>query len=615
MSLTKNSPTTTHLFPQLRDLLLSGKFISAEAYDRSAQQAAAHDLSIEEYLFKSGLIPHQILQQAIAISQNLALEFVDGKAVNNPYYVKQKLCEINGYNLIQNYESLNKIYSSNIENPYIKFATARDFRDLFIRQNEPILSHQSAHLLADKTPKLAAEFGMHIGQKIIVIGLLFAIILATIISPQLSYYYISTILSCVFLFASSVKIYSLFLPKFANIRGKSNHYDDEVDLDLEVDKLPIYSILVPLFREEKIIKQLTTNLLKLNYPHSKLDIKLLFEQEDKATIAAAKRLNLPECFEFIIVPPDELQTKPRAMNFALPFVRGKYVTIYDAEDRPELDQLLKAVAKFKRSGDKLACLQASLEIENWNENWMARHFFIEYATLFNRFLPALEWLGIPLPLGGTSNHFKVDILREIGAWDAHNVTEDADLGIRLALCGYHSCVLNSITLEEANHRLIPWFKQRIRWLKGWLQTLIVHSRNPLDLYRAIGPLRFVGFLALMMGMLFSSLMHPLIFVMPLAIYYTFDWVSVLNSTLHMSLFLLSLSTLFIGYGAVLCSNYQAIAEFKRWRLLLTLLTAPIYWLLISLAAWFAIYEYIRKPFYWAKTEHGVSQYLNSQAAE
>ncbi|PCI85886.1 MAG: glycosyltransferase [Hyphomicrobiales bacterium] len=614
MQTIENNPATAHLFPELRDLLLSGKLISAAVYDRCEQQAMMHGLSIEEYLYKSGLVPHKILQQAIAISQNLSLEFVDGKAINNPYYVKQTLCETNGYNLIENYKPLNEIYSSNLESPHTKFATARDFRDLFIRQNKDLLIHQSVHFLADKTPNLAAKFGMHIGQKIVVIGLLFAVIMATIIWPEFSYYYISIILSCVFLFASSVKVYSLFLPKTANIRAKPSQ-EDGTHLDVVVDKLPIYSILVPLFKEEKLIKQLTSNLLKLNYPHSKLDIKLLFEQEDKATIAAAKRLNLPECFEFIIVPPHELQTKPRAMNFALPFVCGEYVTIYDAEDKPASDQLLKAVDRFKHGDDKLACLQASLEIENWNENWMARHFFIEYATLFNHFLPALEWLGIPLPLGGTSNHFKVDILRKIGAWDAHNVTEDADLGIRLTLCGYHSCVLNSITLEEANHRLIPWFKQRTRWLKGWLQTIIVHSRHPLNLYRAIGPLRFAGFLSLMMGMLFSSLLHPLIFVMPFVIYYTFDLVSVMNSTLHMSLFLLSFSTLIIGYGAVLCSNYQALAEFRRWRLLLTLLTAPIYWLLVSLAAWLAIREYIKNPFYWAKTEHGVSQYLNDQAAE
>ncbi|MBL1242425.1 MAG: glycosyltransferase [OCS116 cluster bacterium] len=600
MSSIENNSSANHLFPELKDLLLSCKLIDAKTYEYCEQQASLNDQNIEDYLYKSGLIPHQVLQQAIAISQDLPLEFINTEASDPRYRVNQKLCKDNGYNLIDDYKSLNPIYSS--DNSI--FTTARDFRGLFIAQNINEMRHQAAHLLADKTPKLAAKFGMHGGQRLIILCLLLAIIATTITAPQLSYYYISIGLSCLFLFASSVKIYSLFP---ANKAEKST--------DIVLDNLPIYSILVPLFKEQKLIKQLTDSLLNLNYPQSKLDIKLLFEQEDKETIAAAKRLNLPECFEFITITPDNLQTKPRALNFALPFVRGEYVTIYDAEDKPEPNQLRKAVDRFRRGDQNLACLQASLEIENWGENWMARHFFIEYATLFNRFLPALEKLRIPLPLGGTSNHFKVEILRKVGGWDAHNVTEDADLGIRLALYGYRSSVLDSITLEEANHRLVPWFKQRTRWLKGWIQTIIVHSRHPTQLYKAIGPLRFAGFLALMCGMLFSSLLHPLIFAMPFVVYYTFDWVTILSSPLHMSMFLLSFSTLIIGYGAVLCSNVQAIGEFKRWRLLLTLLSAPLYWLLISIAAWMAIREYLRNPFYWAKTEHGVSAYLNGQAAE
>ncbi len=351
---------------------------------------------------------------------------------------------------------------------------------------------------------------------------------------------------------------------------------------------------------------------RYNYPQSKLDIKLLFEEDDLETVEAAKKLNLPECFEFINVSDSQPRTKPKAMNFALPFVRGEFTTIYDAEDRPEPLQLRMAVAKFKQSDEKLVCLQANLEFENWNENWLARHFFIEYATQFKRLLPSLEKLKIPLPLGGTSNHFKSRILRDVFAWDAYNVTEDADLGIRLSLLGYRSETLQSTTYEEANHRIIPWISQRTRWLKGWLQTIIVHSRHPKQLYQALGPMRYFGFVILMSNMVISSLTHPMILLLPFLIYFYLDLSIISSSILHMTLFSISFSTLIIGYSVALIANFQAISGFKRWRLLFTLFSAPVYWVLISLAAWNAIIDYIRRPFYWSKTEHGISKQMHDK---
>lgn len=609
----------------LKDVLLNRKLLDVNQYQNIQRNAKTQGQSIEQYLVSSGLVPHFELQQAIAASKGAELEFIDHDNLKPSLAISQKLSTDNGYNLIDDYNGLSTFQTiaeggelsqdwgfcenDNEQNQHTKFVTARDFRQLFIQQNKSELCAQAADLLANKTPDLAAKYGMYLRQKLTLGFVLFTIVAAFINYGFEANYYISIGLSCIFLFASTIKIYSLFLPK--TYTPTSNMTAPNLD----PAELPIYTILVPMFKEANVIEQLTNNLLNLNYPRSKLDIKLLFEEEDIETIAAAKQLNLPECFEFFVVSECEPKTKPKAMNFVLPFVRGKFLTIYDAEDKPDPNQLLKAVEKFNGSDDKLACLQASLEYENWNENWLARHFFIEYATQFNRYLPALAKLEIPLPLGGTSNHFKTKILREIGGWDAYNVTEDADLGIRLALLGYRAGTLNSITMEEANHRLLPWISQRRRWLKGWVQTIIVHNRHPKKLYDQIGTFRYIGFLALLSGMIFSSLLHPVILLMPFFLYFNFDLNIIMGSGLHMMFFIFSFLTLIIGYGAALLANYQAISEVKRWSLLTTLITAPVYWLLISISAWWALYDYFKDPFFWAKTEHGQSKFINGKSVK
>ncbi len=603
--------------PSLRHVLLSRNLLDAEALDSAYSQANRLEQNVEDYLYKSGLISHLELQKAIATSKGQKLATFDGQNSTDNFTIKQNLCPHNGYNLLDNYHSLNPIYSANsysyrsgfsentnsIATP-TELITARDFRQMFIQQNKQSLNNQAANLLAEKAPKLTAKFGLSFRQKLILLAVLLTFIIFLFANPIASIYYFSFGASILFLFISIIKVCSLFL------KQKNN---DTVENIEDVD-LPVYSILVPLYKEEAVIERLTQNLLNLNYPRSKLDIKLLFEEDDEKTLEIAKSLNLPECFEFISIAVSLPKTKPKAMNFALPFVKGEFVTIYDAEDKPEPNQLRKAVAKFRREDESLVCLQASLEFENWQENWLSKHFFIEYATQFNRFLPTLEKMRIPLPLGGTSNHFKTKILRELFGWDAYNVTEDADLGIRLALKGYRSATLNSVTLEEANHRLIPWLKQRTRWLKGWLQTIIVHSRHPSDIYSSIGLWRYLGFVILMSNMMFSSLMHPLIIALPFIVYFYIDFSIVFGSTWHLAIFLISLASLIIGYGSALIANFQAIKSFKRWGLLITLISAPLYWLLISIAAWNAIADYIRRPFYWSKTEHGVSKTLNKSKA-
>lgn len=295
------------------------------------------------------------------------------------------------------------------------------------------------------------------------------------------------------------------------------------------------------------------------------------------------------------------QTKPRALNYALQFCQGSLVTIYDAEDVPESNQLLNVARAFSRADDSLACLQARLIPYNPDENWLTRQFTVEYATLFGLILPALAAHRLPLTLGGTSNHFRTHILRKIGGWDCHNVTEDADLGLRLARLGFRTGVVQSLTYEEANTRLGNWLGQRARWLKGFMQTWLVHMRNPLRTARELGPTGFWTLQALTAGVFFSALFHP--FLMALSAWF------LLSNPFHVSVTtMLNLEVFVLGYGVAMLAGAKALRQrgLRGWWF--TIVTMPIYWLLMSIAAWMALWQFIFAPFKWNKTEHGLSKF-------
>jgi glycosyltransferase XagB len=250
--------------------------------------------------------------------------------------------------------------------------------------------------------------------------------------------------------------------------------------------LPIYSVLVPMFRETKVLPGMVQSLKALDYPKAKLEIFLVLEEVDIEMQAAVLDMRLPSCFRTILVPDQAPRTKPKALNYALQFAKGDYVVVYDAEDRPEPDQLLRALTTFRLHPPTLGCVQAQLNIYNPRASWIARQFTIEYSALFDAVLPALARLGMPVPLGGTSNHFPRETLVACGGWDPCNVTEDADLGFRLARRGLRTAILASTTWEEAPVNLGQWVKQRTRWLKGWLQTYLVHTRQPFRLTAELG---------------------------------------------------------------------------------------------------------------------------------
>jgi cellulose synthase/poly-beta-1,6-N-acetylglucosamine synthase-like glycosyltransferase len=381
--------------------------------------------------------------------------------------------------------------------------------------------------------------------------------------------------------------------------------DEEVQSIADRD-LPTYSILVPAFRESAVIGRLLRSLQALDYPADKLDVILLLEENDPETLTAAKAAAPGANVRLMVVPAGEPQTKPKACNVGLLFAQGEYLVIYDAEDQPERDQLKKAVLAFRRGPKELVCLQAALNYYNWNENFLTRMFTLEYSFWFDYLLPGLDKLRLPIPLGGTSNHFKTDVLRELGGWDPFNVTEDADLGIRAAMHGYRVGIVNSTTFEEANKHLGNWIRQRSRWIKGYMQTALVFSRDPISLVRRAGLRQSLGFALLIGG-------TPLIFLLqPISILLTIGWIvtrtTALDPLFPPVILYLSLFNLLLGNALAIYINMFAVFKRRMHALVLFSLFNPVYWLLHSIASFKALGQLFTRPYYWEKTEHGLTRH-------
>ena len=368
--------------------------------------------------------------------------------------------------------------------------------------------------------------------------------------------------------------------------------------------LPIYTALVALHDEEAQIDQLLRHLYQLDWPKNKLDIKLICEADDLSTLDAINRYKLPACFEVVVVPPALPRTKPKALNYALPFVKGEYIVLYDAEDRPVPGQLREAHARFSQGGPSLACVQAPLLIHNHSQNWLTAMFSIEYLTLFTGILPVLAKWKVPIPLGGTSNHFKASILKDVGGWDPYNVTEDADLGIRIFREGYHTETITTPTFEEAPPTLAAWTGQRTRWLKGWMQTLLVHGRNPLEFCRDLGLRNLLAYHLVLTSLVVSALLHPLlVFFFCITL---FDLPGSLSNRFDGFFLTTSVFNLVGGYTTYGLLALLVLRSAGQNHLAALLITLPAYWMLISVAAWKAVVQLILKPHHWEKTPHGLA---------
>lgn len=367
---------------------------------------------------------------------------------------------------------------------------------------------------------------------------------------------------------------------------------------------PFYTVMVPMYREAAVVPALVQSIGGLDYPVDRIEIFLVCEADDDATAIAAQRAAEDDPrFRVILVPACEPRTKPKALNYALCFARGDLLVIYDAEDRPDRDQLRKAARTFANGPAGLSCLQARLNWYNRNQNWLTRLFALEYALWFDYMLPGLQRLGAPIPLGGTSNHFKTDALIQCGAWDPFNVTEDADLGLRFKCLGGIVATLDSTTLEEATCTTPAWIRQRSRWIKGYMQTWLVQMRDPVRLYRVAGIKGFIGFQLFVGGVALTAIANPLLWTATLVS--LLSWYSGAVSPIpDMGVWWIAISLLVGNFGLIYLNMLCALR--RRWlELVPAALLTPLYWAVISVAGYRALGQLITNPFYWEKTEHGV----------
>ena len=392
---------------------------------------------------------------------------------------------------------------------------------------------------------------------------------------------------------------------------------DSSPSSLRYDELPVYTIISALYHEASSVSGLLASFERLDYPQEKLHILLVTEEDDAETRAAIAAYRGRLAIETIVAPFVGPRTKPKALNAAMPFARGTFTVVFDAEDRPEPNQLRRALHAFHNAGDDLACVQARLSIDNTADSWLTGIFTAEYAGQFDVFLPGIAALRLPFPLGGSSNHFRTETLRMLGGWDSYNVTEDADLGMRLARFGYRAGMIDSTTFEEAPARFWPWLRQRTRWFKGWLQTWMVHMREPRRLLRDLGPINFVSFQLVVGGHALAALVHPLFLG---SLMYSIAGGNPMWKSDGIAIILLTSfygTTAAIGYLASGLVGWIGLARRGLLSVSWVLALTPIQWLLLSLAAWRALYQLLVEPYRWEKTEHGLaatSRHMNAMRA-
>lgn len=465
---------------------------------------------------------------------------------------------------------------------------------------EKPLIHKAINLIREQNPAQSASTVFTYWQKVVFWGLGLLLVLALILDTITTLQVIVVLFSLVYV----VGVFYKLVISLASFVNDGHGVTKEHIAELSDAELPIYSILVPVYKEPEVVPRLLKALARMDYPKEKLDVLVLMEADDAETIESAKAARPPSFFRFIIVPDSLPRTKPKACNYGLNFCRGKYVTIYDAEDVPEPDQLKKAVAAFEHGGEKLICVQAALNYFNAKENYLTRMFTLEYSYWFDTLLPGLDRLGLPIPLGGTSNHFRLDALWKLLAWDPFNVTEDADLGIRASSQGYTVGIIRSTTYEEANKAFKNWIRQRSRWIKGYMQTWLVHNRNPLKLLRVIGLKQWLSYNFFIGGTFAIFLINPLMwFFFIIWLVFQPAWMGLL---FYGWVWQLAFFSLIVGNLLAIFLNMLAVVRRRKYDLLPYALTNPIYWTMHSIASYMGLWQLITKPFYWEKTNHGLT---------
>jgi cellulose synthase/poly-beta-1,6-N-acetylglucosamine synthase-like glycosyltransferase len=379
------------------------------------------------------------------------------------------------------------------------------------------------------------------------------------------------------------------------------------------EALPFYSVLIPVYKEAKVVGHVIQNLARMEYPVSRLEVLILVEGDDEETLAAVDDIDAGPQFRMVVIPPAEPRTKPKALNFGLSLARGDVIAVYDAEDEPEILQLRRAAVALGRLPADVGCLQSKLSYSNATQNIITKWFTIEYNMWFTFFLPGLSSIHSPIPLGGTSNHFRRKTLRRLGGWDPYNVTEDADLGLRMAREGVRVRILESTTLEEANSDFVNWIKQRSRWYKGYLATFLIHLRHPRILHRDMGVKGMAHITVFVGGTPLLALLNPIFWILTLI--WFIDKPEFIQQIFPAAIYYAALLAWVFGnflmvYLTLISSRFVHAGE-MIWAALLT----PLYWVMMSIAALKALFQLVFTPSLWEKTVHGLSdrQHERSEA--
>ncbi|MEC3920020.1 glycosyltransferase [Nocardia sp. CDC160] len=472
--------------------------------------------------------------------------------------------------------------------------------------------HAAVHGLRETDPMSSASVAFLPWQRNTVLAGVAVVAVCAVLAPKWTL--VALVAACTLgytaVMVDRVVIFARGMPRDAIL-----HVDDDRAREFPEDRLPPYTILVPAYGEPEVVGDLIAALNGLDYPRDRLQALLLLEEDDTPTIEAAHAAGIgsagSEHITIVLVPAADPRTKPKACNYGLHAATGDIVTIYDAEDIPDPLQLRRVVAAFAELPRSVVCIQAKLAFHNARQNLLTAWFTMDYGLWFGFLLPGLMRSSAPIPLGGTSNHFRRNVLTAIGAWDPYNVTEDADLGVRIAARGYSTAVIDSTTLEEANPDPINWIRQRSRWYKGYLQSWLVHARRPVELWRKIGPIAFLRFTLFLAGTPIIACLNLLFWFVTLA--WIFGQPQIIEQVFPAAVYFPALIALVLGNAVTVYMNLIACRENGRPDLLVACLVSPGYWLLMAIAATKGCWQLIRNPSYWEKTFHGLG--TSTEAAE
>lgn len=462
--------------------------------------------------------------------------------------------------------------------------------------------------LAERVPHVSARSLLSRGQRILFIGMLVAFVIGLVQDLQLTVILVVAVATLAYLVAVLYRTF-LFLRSMRN--DAVEVVTDEEALSVPGSELPFYTVLIAAYKEPSVILKLIDNLAEMEYPEDRLEVLLLLEQDDHETLEMLHSVDPPSQFRMVIVPAAEPRTKPKALNFGLTLAKGDIIAVYDVEDVPDILQLRRAAVAMARSGPEVACFQAKLSYRNATQNIITKWFTVEYSMWFSYFLPGLVSVRAPIPLGGTSNHFRRDSLRALGAWDPYNVTEDCDLGVRLFREHYQIKVLESTTMEEANSDFVNWVKQRSRWYKGYLQTFLIHLRSPGQLRKEIG-LKGIAHLWCFVGATpILAVFNPLFWgltILWFVAYPTFVEEIFPAPVYYVGLVLWAFGNFLLWYLTLLTARHTGPVG-----LVLAAVLVPIYWMMMSVAAIKAIWQLVVTPSFWEKTAHGLDSHSHSDA--